>query len=162
MLCCRKSRMAGKGLFWIFCYALKAEKQRNIMTMFLYKKESEEKICMKLALCTNFIDGDLWRERLCAAAPESITLIDEFCGADELLKSHHSYDAVVVAQRGVAGLQTVRWLRDAGCLLPLLWIADEYDYGRFSYRYQVTWFLQDIDDDCAVRAALEKLKGVVA
>lgn len=117
---------------------------------------------MNLALCTNFIDGGIWRERLCAAAPEAITLIDEYSGAEELLASRHRYDAAVVALRGVAGLQTVRQLRESGFSLPLLWIADEYSYGNFAYRYKVTWFLQDTDDRERMRAALLRLMEVVA
>lgn len=116
---------------------------------------------MKLALCTHFLDGDIWKERL-VDADSSIMEIEEYGSAGELLSSTSQYDAVVVAMRGVAGLQTVRSLREADMMRPLLWIADENEYALFSYRYQVTFFMLNTEDQEALRDALQRIKEEAA
>lgn len=115
---------------------------------------------MRLALCTHFLDGDIWKERL-QAAEGNISIIDEYGSAKELLDSRITYNAVVVAQRGVAGLQDVRLLRESGCTLPILWIADESEYALFSYRYRVTFFLLDTEEQEALCTALSRIREVV-
>lgn len=113
---------------------------------------------MRLALCTGFLDGGFWEERLLTVGGNSISDIDEYESVQELLQSAVAYDAVVVALKGVAGLQAVRTLREAGNKLPLIWIADERDYVRFSYRYQVTFFLVDTEGQEMLRHALCRVK----
>lgn len=115
---------------------------------------------MRLALCTGFLDGGVWEERLLTAAGNGISDIDEYGSVQELLQSAVVYDAVVVALKGVAGLQAVRTLREAGNKMPLIWIADERDYIRFSYRYQVTFFLMDTEGQEVLRNALCRVKEV--
>lgn len=112
---------------------------------------------MRLALCTGFLDGGVWGERL-QAVDIGISVIDEYDSAEELLRSIAVYDAVVVALKGVAGLQAVRTLWEAGNSMPLLWIADEEEYAHFAYRYQVTFFLTDAEGAEALSNALVRVK----
>ena len=112
---------------------------------------------MRLALCVHFLDGDIWKERL-RAADEGIAVIDEYGSAKELLDSVNVHDVVIVALRGVAGLQAVRTLREAKYMQPLVWIADEEEYALFSYRYRVAFFLLDTEEPAVLRSALRRAR----
>lgn len=122
---------------------------------------------MTLALCTHFLDGGIWRERLWEAAlcqkgaGECHLEIDEYGTVGELLGSRQHYDGIVVALKGVAGLQAVRELWERGFRKPLIWIADEDDYGSFAWRYQVAFFLEDTQYQAALPVALERVREAV-
>lgn len=109
---------------------------------------------MNIALCTIYIEGDLWEERLKATALNIELLIDEYNRTDILLSRLSCYRVVVVALDGVAGLETVRAIRAISKDVALLWISDE-DYSRFAYQNHVTHFLLKSASDIDLQKALE-------
>ncbi|MBP1556619.1 MAG: hypothetical protein J6A76_01760 [Oscillospiraceae bacterium] len=117
---------------------------------------------MKLALCTHFMDAPFWSRQIQDASADMNVSLDEYSDAENILNSHQRFDAVVVALKGVLGLQTVRSLRESGMDLPLIWIADEDSYFSFAYRYQVSSFLLENDDPAVLRGAMIRLNEVVA
>lgn len=109
---------------------------------------------MDLALCVFFIEGDLWEERLHAAAPTMKLKIDEYNRADIPLPQLLQYRTVVVAMDGLAGLRAVRAIRAKSFDVPLLWISDE-DYSRFAYQNHVTHFLLKTASDTELQRAVK-------
>ena len=93
---------------------------------------------MKIALCTNFLQEEHWRSRLCDAVADKFLTIEDCGGIDAAYLPGCA--AAVVALDGPAGLAVVRTLRESSPL-PILWIADEPDYALFAYQYRVTEFL---------------------
>lgn len=112
---------------------------------------------MRLALYTQFLEGDLWEQRLCAAAAGLSLQLEECSRTDDLAELAQSCDAAVIAMDGPGGLGAVRALRAANLLIPVLWIADEPDYAVFAYRYHVNDFLLKSTADWALLAALKHL-----
>lgn len=109
---------------------------------------------MNIALCAIFIEGDVWEERLRAAALNIELQIDEYNRTDILLPELSRYGVIVVAMDGVAGLQAVRDIRSMVDDIPLLWISNE-DYSRFAYQNHVTHFLLKAASDTDLQKALE-------
>lgn len=109
---------------------------------------------MNVALCTIYIEGDLWEERLKAAALNMELQIDEYNRIDTLLPQLSFYRVVVVAIDGVAGLETVRAIRAISHNVALLWISDE-DYSQFAYQNNVTHFLLKNSSNTKLQRALE-------
>lgn len=115
---------------------------------------------MRVALCTAYLEGDLWETRLCEAMPE--LAVDEFSPAEALatVSKIAEYDAVVVALSGIDGLRLIYDLRCAVYDIPILWIADERVLATAAYTCHVTHFLLSTADRVAVRDALEHCLAV--
>lgn len=113
---------------------------------------------MYLALLTRYMEGDLWRERLCAALADEPPQIDEYNTLDTMTEQPPAYDAAVVAVDGPDGLTAVRTLRERSSQIPILWIADEAEYAVFAFRYRVTAFLLQDAPETALCTAIDEIR----
>lgn len=53
----------------------------------------------------------------------------------------NSYQAVIVAQPGAEGMETVFGIREHSKTIPIVWISDDYAFGPLSYRVCARLFL---------------------
>ncbi len=110
---------------------------------------------MNVALCTAFLEEDIWESRLVTAAfPRSVELTG--CNsANALLPllELKSFSLLIVLLNGVAGLDAVRRIREKAPDVPLLWISNE-DYSVLGYQHRVTCFLRRPVSDIELRDAV--------
>lgn len=110
---------------------------------------------MNAALCTTFLEEDVWERRLLlAAAPHTMEItVRNTAGALLPVLELKPFSLLIVALNGVAGLDAVRKIREKAPDAPLLWISDE-DFSLLSYQYRVTHFLCRPVPDTALREAV--------
>ena len=110
---------------------------------------------MNVALCTAFLEEDVWESRLRAAAFPQKLDITECNSAQALLRIPElkPFSFLAVALNGVASLEAVRQLRAKAPDIPIVWISDE-DYSLFGYQYRVTYFLCRPVQDTELRHAV--------
>ena len=110
---------------------------------------------MNVALCTAFLEEDIWENRLVTAALPQRIEITECNSVNALLKilELKPLSLLIVVLNGVAGLEAVRQLRGKAPNIPILWISDE-DYSLFGYQYRVSRFLCKPVSDVQLREAV--------
>ena len=110
---------------------------------------------MNVALCTAFLEEDIWENRLVTAALPQRIEITECNSVKALLKilELKPLSLLIVVLNGVAGLEAVRQLRGKEPNIPILWISDE-DYSLFGYQYRVSRFLRRTVSDVQLREAV--------
>lgn len=110
---------------------------------------------MNVALCAEFLEEDVWENRLVAAILPNKVELTECNSAWALLPllELKPFSIMIVTLNGMAGLEAVRKLREKAPDVPLLWISDE-DYSLFGYQYRVTYFLRKPVSDVQLREAI--------
>lgn len=110
---------------------------------------------MNVALCSAFLEEDIWESRLLTAASPQRLEITECNSAQALLPAFElkPFSLMTVTLNGTAGLEAVRKLREKVPDVPLLWISDE-DFSLFGYQYRVTYFLRRPVSDVQLREAI--------
>lgn len=110
---------------------------------------------MNVALCTAFLEEDIWENRLVTAIHPQRIEITECNNIESLLKivELKSLSLIIIVLNGVAGLEAVRQLQEKAWDVPILWISDE-DYSLFGYQYRVSKFLRKPVSDIQLREAV--------
>jgi len=116
---------------------------------------------MKIALCAEFLEEDVWESCLRTAAfPYKLEITEcNSAGAFLPVLELKQFDLLVVVLNGAAGLEAVRKIRGKSPVTPLLWITDE-DYSIFGYQYHVTSFLPRPVGDKELREAVMRCLGL--
>lgn len=111
---------------------------------------------MDIALCASFLEGDIWAERLVAAAQYKLQ-IDEFNDTDSLLEaiSQKPYYAVVAAFDGSEAVMEIEKIREAYPDMPLIWISEDSSLGIAAYQNHVTSFVDKNAFENQIQNALE-------
>ena len=96
-----------------------------------------------IAVCSPFLLGDTWAERLQAALPAMELTIETCCDTDTLLQWCRTtrYDAAVIDYQGDAGHDAVRRVREISKKQPIIWISNSDEDGVLGYQYRVSWVL---------------------
>lgn len=110
---------------------------------------------MNVALCSAFLEEDIWKNRLMTATFPHKVEFTECNSAEALLPllELKPFSLLTVVLNGVVGLEAVRQLREKSLDVPLLWISDE-DYSLFGYQYRVTYFLLRPTSDAKLREVI--------